>query len=353
MSRLPHDGGVWGDADAFTHRDEVVTWLERFSADLPVRSGVAVEAVGQASGSRYTVVTSSGIVASENVVVASGGQNVPRIPPLAGRFDDGIEQMHVADYRRPDQPAAGAVLVVGGGQSGGQVAEELAGAGREVYLSTSRVGRIPRRYRGRDTLGWMEEMGRWDERPEDLEDSGDGSSAQPLVSGTRGGHTVSLQQLARDGVTILGRLVDVRGHRLVFADDATRNARHGDEVSARWRRRIDHHIRRTAIDAPPPERDPADAPGPLGRNGPIEIHDVGSVIWCTGFGGDFSYLHLPVLDADGRLVHRGGATASPGLFAIGLPWLRKRKSGIIWGATEDAEAVANAILSSPRNKARA
>jgi putative flavoprotein involved in K+ transport len=346
MSRLPLDVGVWGDPDGFAARDEVVDWLEEYSAELPVETGVSVEAVGQANASRYAVVTSSGLYAADNVVIASGGQNVGRVPEVARRLPARIHQLHVGDYRRPDQLASGAVLVVGGAQSGGQVAEELAEVGRRVYLSTSRVARIPRRYRGRDTMAWWREMGFWDERPEDLEDQSARFDAQPLVSGTRGGHTLSLHQLAREGVGILGRLEGVSGNRLVFAGDAERNARHADEVAERWRRRIDRYSEQADVYAPQARPDPADVPEPLGRGGPAEVDaDVGAIVWCTGFGGDFGYLHLPVLDADGNLMHRGGATASPGLFAVGLPWLRSRKSGILWGMREDAEAVADAILS--------
>ncbi|MFL5885084.1 MAG: flavin-containing monooxygenase [Thermoleophilaceae bacterium] len=346
MSRLPLDEGVHGDPDCFAHRDETVDWLERHAFGLPVRTGVTVEAVGAGHGSRYTVVTTSGVYGTENVVVASGAQNVPRVPEFASRLPDSLQQLHVADYRSPDRVASGPVLVVGGAQSGAQVAEELAAAGREVYLSTSRVGRITRRYRGRDMLAWWQDMGVWDHRPDD---PGIERGSPPLVSGTRGGHTLSLQQLAREGVTILGRLTGVRGTRLVFADDADRNARHGNEIAARWRRRIDEHIARTRAHAAAPEPDPADEPGTLGRSeGPAE---VAAVIWCTGFRGDFGYLRLPVLDADGNLVHRGGATAAPGLFAIGLPWLRARKSGIIWGAREDADAVAGAISASAARRA--
>jgi putative flavoprotein involved in K+ transport len=334
MSRLPLDPGASGDPDAFAARDEVVAWLERYADGLPVETGVSVEAVGNASGSRYSVVTSSGLYAAENVVLASGGQNVGRVPELARRLPAGIQQLHVADYRRPDQLASGAILVVGGAQSGGQVAEELAEAGREVYLSTSRVGRIPRRYRGRDTMAWWREMGVWDERPDELDDASTRFDAQPLVSGTRGGHTLSLQQLSHAGVTI--------------------NVGHGDEVAERWRRRIDRYVEDARIYAPPPDPDLADAPDPLlHRSGPAETDiDVGAIVWCTGFGGDFGYLRLPVLDADGHLVHQGGATASPGLFAIGLPWLRTRKSGILWGMREDAAAVADAILTATHGPRR-
>jgi putative flavoprotein involved in K+ transport len=143
-------------------------------------------------------------------------------------------------------------------------------------------------------------------------------------------------------VTILGRLREIRGSRLVFADDAAEHARHGDEAAKRWRRRIDDYIERADIHAPPPEPDPADTAPPLLRTADVDTN-FGAIVWCTGFRGDFSYLRLPVLDADGNLVHRGGATAAPGLFAIGLPWLRNRASGLIWGVRKDAEAVVAAI----------
>jgi putative flavoprotein involved in K+ transport len=351
MNVLPGARELPGGRDAFPHRDEVVAWLEDYAEGLPVRAGVSVEGVGRVPGSRYNVVTTDGVFTADNVVVASGGQNVPHVPSLARELPERIQQVHAADYRSPDGLAPGGVLVVGSAQSGMQIAEDLAEAGRTVHLGTSKVGRVPRRYRGKDMLVWWTEMGIFDERPEDLEDPAERFNAQPQISGTRGGHTVSLQQLARDGVTILGRPTAVDGEQLFLNADRPTHVHHGDTIADRVRRRIDDHIERKGIAAPPHEPDPAEAPEPsLSSSGPqrLDLAEIGAVVWCTGFKGDFGYLHLPVLDADGKIVHQGVATASRGLYVIGFPWVTRRKSGIIWGIPDDADAICTSILRASR-----
>src|SRR4051812_45231337 len=323
MNVLPGAGLLPGGRDGFAHRDDVVAWLEEYAAGLPVRTEVSVEGVGKIPGSGYRVVTTVGVFSAANVVVASGGQNVAHVPALARELPDRIQQVHAAEYRRPGDLAQGGVLVVGSAQSGVQVAEDLAEAGRRAYLGTSRVGRVPRRYRGKDMLEWWVEMGIFDERPEDLEDPAERFTAQPQLSGTRGGHSVSLHQLAPDGVTILGRPTGVDGDRLFLSEHRPVHVLHADGIAEKVRRRIDEHIERNRIAAPGAEPDPADAPEPsLSPRGPetLNLTEIGSVVWCTGFRGNFDYLHLPVLDADGGIVHQGVATASPGLYAIGFPW---------------------------------
>jgi len=352
---LPYDGP---QPDGFWRSDEQVRYFQRYVDHwhLPVRTGVTVVSVEQAKSEELFILktrSNDGVevpASSRAVVVASGILHTPRFPPVRYCIPGDVVQLHTADYRNPAALPPGAVLIVGGGQSGCQIAEDLLLSGRTVYLSTSRVGRVPRRYRGRDILEWWIDTGFLDITFASLEDKSISRAAQPQASGLgRYGHTVSLQHLARQGVVILGRLLDVEVGTLVLGDDAAANVRYADEFSQRQKDNIDAYIARVGIAPPPLEDDPADLPdpqaqcvSPLRRLNPGDAN-VTSIIWATGFHGDFSWIHLPVLDPEGKPIHQQGVAAVPGLYFMGLPWLRSRKSGIIYGVEEDAQYIAAAI----------
>ncbi len=237
-------------------------------------------------------------------------------------------------------------MIVGSGQSGCQIAEDLLEQGREVWMSTSKVGRIPRRYRGRDLFTWGRMAGFWDQTVADLEEPEMRYLTQPQISGTHGGHTVSLQQLERSGARLVGRLVGVDSELLQFGPDLVENVRAGDEASARFKRMVDGFIERTGIEAPPPEDDPAEAPVATLLESSREDIDlnaegVASLIWCTGFGCDLGWMEGNVeLDRHGEpLQDNGSSTTTPRVYFLGVPWQRKRKSGLIVGADEDARYV--------------
>jgi putative flavoprotein involved in K+ transport len=237
------------------------------------------------------------------------------------------------------------VLVVGGAQSGLQIAEDLADAGQRVQLCTSRVGRMPRRYRGRDVDAWLDAQGYY-EVPTAEVPAEELTARRPQISGADGGHTLSLRRLAAKGVMLLGRVAGVDGHRLRFADDLPANSAHADHASMRLKRRIDAHIAAVGLRAPADVADPDDDPPPPEalRQSPLELDikaaGIHTVIWATGFGPDTGWLQLPVLDHAGQVKHHAGATAMPGLFVTGVPWLRTRKSGIVYGAADDGAHIA-------------
>jgi putative flavoprotein involved in K+ transport len=240
---------------------------------------------------------------------------------------------------------------VGSAQSGCQIAEDLLDAGREVYLATGQVGRCPRRLRGRDTLVWMTETGWMDQRPQDLPDPGMVRWAQPQISGVGPrGRTVSLQSLAARGVTLLGHLEGANGMVLRFANDLAEHLRFGDEVSARLHAHIDDHIARSGIESPASEPDPADAacdPAAFHPPGELDLADRGitTVIFTTGFGADLSWLRVRgAVDEHGAPIHDEGRARVAGLWFLGWAWLRRRKSGIIWGAAEDSAHVVDQIV---------
>jgi putative flavoprotein involved in K+ transport len=276
-------------------------------------------------------------------VVASGGENLPRLPGLAGALPGRIAQYHAADYRNPGQLPDGAVLVVGSAQSGCQIAEDLLAAGRRVILATSPVGRAPARHRGRDTVEWLVECGFFQQRPQDLPDPSVTAAPQPLLA--PGGRSMSLQALARAGVTLAGRLVAAYGERVAFDDSAQANVAFGDAFAARIRAMLDQVIQGAGLDAPAVEPDDADAPIELDPPMALDLEAiaVGSVVWCTGYTGDFSWLPPALLDAGGRPRHRGGAAPPPGVWYVGLRWLTHRASGNFLGFPVDAATTADAV----------
>jgi putative flavoprotein involved in K+ transport len=333
--------------DEFPSAPQFVAGLERyaFRHRLPVHQGIAVRSVEPGcSDDRFRVATDEGLFAPRAVVVASGGARVPRIPATASGLSHAILQLHAAEYRSPRELPVGAVLVVGGGQSSVQIAEDLLQSGRDVFLSTSTVGRVPRRYRGRDYLAWLIEDGFADEpRGQDT------PRPNPQISGVAGGHTLSYQHLERLGATLLGGVAGISGSRVRLRDDLARNIVFADAVSDALRSRMDAHIARSGADAPTPDHDPADEPYPphaLPRSpAELDLRDaaVTTVIWATGFDADTGFVHAPVIADRGEISQRDGATALPGLFAIGQPWLRTRASGTIYGIAADAPHVAGLV----------
>jgi putative flavoprotein involved in K+ transport len=242
------------------------------------------------------------------------------------------------------------VVVVGSAQSGVQIAEDLLAAGRKVYLCTSKVSRIPRRYRGRDIFEWNRYMKLWDVTYASLKDKSVSRATLSQISGVgRYGHTVSLQSLARQGAVILGRLLDVEENSLVLSDEAAAHVRYADEFSQKRKAEIDAYLGREGIALPPREDDAADEPDPRAECASplrrLDLRDarVGTVIWATGFTADFSWIRLPVVDGEGMPIHERGVSPVPGLYFIGFPWLNSRKSGLIGGITEDAGRIVNAI----------
>jgi putative flavoprotein involved in K+ transport len=262
------------------------------------------------------VLTPDREISARAVVIAGGGQRAAVIPALAARLPLDLHQCDAASYRSPAGLPPGAVLVVGSGQSGAQIADELATAGREVLLATSRVARVPRRYRDRDIHEWSAELGLYDQATESVTDPGELREAHPMLSGARGGHTLALQQLARDGVRLLGRLVDAEDTKLTFSPDLPENMHYADRRAAGVRRAVDAYVARAGIMAAPPDTDPAERPLPAPPDAPLALdlraERIGSVVWCIGFGPDSGWVDVPVLRADGFQRTAVASPRSPG-----------------------------------------
>ena len=352
---LPYEGP---EPDGFSSSDTLINYFQRYvdRFQLPVRSGVTVTSVARAEDQDGFVVntrTEQGqeqSITSRSVVIASGIQRIPKIPSLRSKLPADIAQFHTADYRNPQQLPPGAVVVVGSGQSGCQITEDLLAAGRAVYFCTSKVGRVPRRYRGKDFVEWWVDMKAWDVTYASLQDKAISRAAQPQISGIgRYGHTVSLQSLASQGAVILGHLLDIDSGTLILGDDAAGHVFFADQFSQRAKDDIDAYLQRMNITPPPLEEDPADLPDPEAKSASplrqLNLRDanIGTVIWATGFGGDFRWIHLPVFDEKNVPIHEEGISPERGLYFVGFPWLNSRKSGIIYGMQEDANFIANAI----------
>lgn len=358
MNILPGESAHDLHSESFMIRHNVINKLKQYSNkfQLPVREYATVTSISKKPGEKvFSVnVNTNGKTehwTSKQVVIASGAMSAAKIPALSKSLPKNIYQIHVADYHNPSQLPEGGVLIVGGGQSGCQVAEDLVGSGRTIYLSSSKVGRMPRRYRGKDSMDWLTEMKYFDIPTEAIKDPKQLTVTTPLLSGVGiFGHTISLQSLHRQGIIILGRLTHVENDTIFLASDVKENVRCGDEFSKEIKILIDDFISKERLIAGEMEEDEADL-SDINTScaddiSKINIREkqINSVIWTTGFSSDFSYLKLPVLADDGKPIHHNGISPVIGLFYIGFPWLRSRKSGIIYGMPEDAEFISLEIL---------
>jgi putative flavoprotein involved in K+ transport len=342
MSQLPgfpYDGD---DPDGFMPRDDVVAYLEQYAGSFsaPVRLGIEVQRL-ERDDHGYVARMSNGELRASSVIVATGAFQRPRIPAVSTRLPASIHQIHSSHYRNPAALPAGAVVVVGSGQSGAQIAEELHESDRRVVLCVSRAGRVPRRYRGRDTTRWLVPMGFLDQRVEELEDPAQRFTANAHLSGKRGGHTINLHRCARDGVQLVGKIAGVAAGKLLFADDLHANLANADDRANTIRTRIDEFIATTKTHAPDP--DPADDhDGTEGFHVPqireLDLRSAGiaTVVWATGYQPGFDWIDLDVIDERGDPMHRRGATPFAGLYFLGLHFLHKAKSGLLYGVGEDA-----------------
>jgi len=336
------------DPDGFMLRadfiDHMRNWARTFAA--PVRCGVEVIRIGR-DGSGFRLETSQGAMQARAVVVATATYHKQKPVPLQARMPARLTQLLATRYRNPRTLPDGAVMVVGAGQTGCQIAEEIREAGRDVYLAVGRAGRLPRRYRGQDCLIWQRAMGWLDRTPDFLERPEHRFRGDPHLSGKNGGHTISLHKFRRDGIRLVGRIIDGDGERLAFSDDLAASLSYADSYARDFYAAVDNHIRDNRILAPEPTAAEVDG-GPLPTDAPLlppdSLHladrNITSVIWCTGFTYDFSWLDFDVLDSMGYPVTERGVTAVPGLYFMGLNWMYRRKSGIIYGVGEDARHVA-------------
>ncbi|MBX9650792.1 MAG: NAD(P)-binding domain-containing protein [Xanthobacteraceae bacterium] len=344
--RLPDFPFPHTDPDAFASTAEIVTFIDAYAAFVapPIRCGVEVTRLRRRDGATgFIAETAAGTIAANNVVVATGPYQRALIPNLLR--DHPVFQVHASRYRNPEQLPSGAVLVAGAGASGAQIAEELLRAGRRVYLSVGRHRRLPRRYRGRDLIWWLAEMG-IDQTPTAQRGA---SALGPVISGAYGGRTIDFRSYVACGMTLLGHLQAAHDGVIEVAPGLAQSLADGDLVYASFLNMVDGYIKLRGLDLPeePEARvalpDPRCVAEPLQRLD-LSAENIGAVIWATGYGVDFGWIDIPVKDANGEPVHQSGITDVPGLYFLGLPWLSKMNSSFLSGVGDDAAVLADHIL---------
>lgn len=334
-----------GDAPhGFMVKDDIVAYIESYAAEIeaPLREGVAVTAIRQRPGGGFSVSTSEGGYTADQVVMAISGYHVPAIPAFAERLPERLHQIHSSAYKNPAQLPEGAVLVVGTGQSGCQIAEDLHLAGRKVHLVVGSAPRCPRVYRGRDAVDWLADMGQYDLPVDDHPLKQDvRRKANHYLTGRDGGRDIDLRRFAVEGMALHGRLQAVDGPILSFADDLAKNLDGADAVYTGIQGAIDRHIAANAIAAPEqPHYTPVWAPDSFEPVLDCEAAGITGVIWSTGFRADYGFVDAPAFDARGLPVHKRGVTAVEGLFFVGLPWLHTWGSGRFSGIARDTDYIA-------------
>jgi putative flavoprotein involved in K+ transport len=342
--RLPGFHYAGDEPDAFAPLAEVIAYLEAYarSFDAPVREQADVSRVRTGDGG-LVIETNNGPLAARNVVVAAGSYQRPTANPLSESFPDDVFQVHTSAYRRPEQLPDGAVLVVGSGQSGCQIADELLDAGRRVFLSVGRCPWFPRIDRGRELMQWLVDTGRTDETIDSLPSPAARLACNPPVSGNDGGHDCNPRWLARRGAVLLGRVEGVSGHGVRIGAGLAESLAGGDEFLASFRRRVDEYVEDRGLDVP--EREPDESPAPVPRIDELDLRREGvtTVLWANGFRPDHSWVDGVEVDAQGWPVHERGVSPVPGLFFVGLHWLYRRKSSLFLGVGEDAEHLVSEI----------
>ncbi|MDW3212595.1 MAG: NAD(P)-binding domain-containing protein [Ilumatobacteraceae bacterium] len=343
MTRLPGYRYQGGDPDGFMTKDETVAFLGTYRAHIgaPVHTHVTVERV-RVGNPGFEVVTDQGIWTCDAVVAATGASSEPRIPAVAADLPNRIEQLTALQYRNPTQIGNGEVLVVGASASGAQIADELQRAGRQVTVAVGEHVRLPRLHRGRDIHWWMDVIGQLDERYDEVDDI---TRARRLPSlqlvGSPERRTLDLNSLRDAGVGVVGKLMAVTGRKAQFSGALRSLAANADLKQNRLLARIDEFATEHCLDA---ELDDSTLPPPTQFDPPpteLELGRFGTVVWATGYRPSYTWLDRVAFDRRDRLVHDGGVCAVPGLYLLGLPFLRRRKSSFIDGVGPDAAELAS------------
>ncbi|MFD9702469.1 MSMEG_0569 family flavin-dependent oxidoreductase [Lentzea sp. NPDC059081] len=339
------------DPDGFMVRDEVVRYLQDYvkSFDCPLAEGVTAVRLRRRESGGFLVSTTHGELTADHVVLATGPYQVPLRPRIAERVPADLVQLHSSEYRNADAVPPGEVLVVGTGQSGCQIAEDLHLAGRRVHLAVGSAPRVARNYRGRDVVAWLEDMGYYRRGIDEFEDADAVRlRANHYVTGRDGGRDIDLRAFARDGMRLYGRLTDIRDGVARFAPDLAKNLDHADAVSEGIKDSIDAHVLARGVDAPAearyvpvwtPDTEPSE----------LDLSGIAAVVWSTGFGRDHRWIDVPVFDGRGYPTHDRGVTSCPGLYFIGLPWQHTWGSGRFCGVADDARHLVSHIVSARRN----
>lgn len=343
--KLPGYHYFGAEPEGFMQKDQIVQYIEDYAASFapPITEGVEVLSVRNSQG-RFTVTTTIGEYTADTVAIASGSYHCPKIPPLAQNLDKSIVQLHSSEYKNP-QSLPNTVLVVGTGQSGCQIAEDLHLAGKKVHLCVGSAPRSPRKYRGKDVVEWLDKMGYYDlsidQHPQKDQVR---AKTNHYVTGRDGGREIDLRSFALEGMQLYGSLDDVKNPYLQFRDNLQQNLDGADGVAENIKKNIDKFIDSNQIQAPvEPSYQPVWQPKTTITQLDYQHADIEAVIWCTGYQSDFSWIKMPVFDEKGYPQHDRGVTAIEGLYFLGLPWLYTWGSGRFSGIARDARYLGDRI----------
>lgn len=324
----------------FMKKDDIVAYLEAFAASFnpPLFEGVAVKQLRKLSDGLFEIQCTKGTFTANQVVVAVGGYHKPRIPRIAEKVPSHIQQIHSSEYRNPSQLPQGNILVIGSGQSGCQIAEDLHLAGRGVHLAVGSAPRVARRYRGRDVVDWLAEMGHYD-MPVELHPQKEAvrGKANHYVTGRDGGRDIDLRMRAKEGMQLHGRVADCVDGVMHFADDLVKNLDNADQSSENIKNMIDGYIAEKGISAPQEPRYVA-VWQPKGGHSSIDLHaeNISGIVWSVGFESSFDWIDLPIFNGKGYPNHYRGVSREPGVYFLGLPWLHTWGSGRFSGVARDS-----------------
>lgn len=357
LNQLPGQDSSSFAPDHFAAKHEFIKTMDEYvlSHALPLVENAKVLSVYKNTASDLFEVTvmlkqETRQYYSRQVIIASGCMNKKLVPSIANQLSPAIKQFHSSEYLDAAQLPAGGVLVVGSGQSGCQIAADLVACGKQVYLSTSMVARLPRRYRGKDIMNWLHEMNFFEEKMEDVKDPQMLNLKAPQLTGIEGGRlTISLQSLAKKGVILVGKMNAADGKIFSFENNAAMHVQFADGFSQVVKNKVDEYILHKHITAPGAETDENDVPDVNAACASnivsldADTNNIASVIWATGFTADFTYIKLPIFDDDKNVLHKEGVSEIDGLYFIGLPWQRKRLSFTLQGMSADAAFICDKV----------
>ena len=341
-----HYPGV--DPDGFMERDAIVEYIKEYAQSFnpPIKEGVEVFSVTKNnSQGLFTVASSIGNYTADQVVVATGNYHQGKIPRIAEKLANDVLQLHSSDYKNPESLPEGEVLVVGTGQSGCQIAEDLHLAGKKVHLCVGSAPRSPREYRGKDVVDWLDRLGYYNLTVDNHPDQENvRTKTNHYVTGRGGGHEIDLRTFATEGMQLYGSLKDVRGDYLEFKPNLKHNLDRADDVAESIKRTIDEYIAKNNIDAPiESPYQPIWQPKKEVLELDYQKNNITSVVWCIGYKTNFSWVDVPVFDGKGYPTHDRGVTSVRGLYFLGLPWLYTWGSGRFSGIARDAEYLSDYI----------
>jgi putative flavoprotein involved in K+ transport len=337
--------------DGFMGRNDVYDFVRGYAASFnaPVRTGVEVTELCSNADGGFRITSTDGVMAADTVVIATGGYHRPTMPAVAQKLDAAINQLHSADYRSAETLPEGAVLVVGSGQSGAQIAEDIHLAGRQVHLAVGSAPRVARFYRGRDCVAWLHDIGTYDV-PVESQPGGlsKREKTNHYVTGRDGGRDIDLRRFALEGMKLYGRLDEVQADSLTFQPTLEAALDGADSVAESIKDVIDNYILQAGIDAPVEDRYvPVWKPEEETTSLDLAAAGITNVVWAVGFQSDYSWVKIGTFDGGGHPAHSRGVTSVPGLYFLGLPWLHTWGSGRFAGIARDAAYLADVILQGP------